>query len=117
MISILDKQPYIPDKQLLETVKNENTTIDSSVIKKLLVHDAKITASVTSAEFRGALTTSSKIFIIFPIIIEELLCAKAAWIIDILIKPGHKNVMKDMPKISPLYCPIERFRTAQSKSV
>ena len=27
MISILDKQPYIPDKQLLETVKNENVIV------------------------------------------------------------------------------------------
>jgi len=36
---------------------------------------------------------------------------------DMLIKPGHKNVIKGTPKTFPRYSPIERFKTDQNRSV
>ena len=99
------------------SVINENIIIDNSVINKLLVHAAKIIARVTSAAVKGAETTSPIVFIIFPIIMDEEVCAKLACKMDMEIKPGHKNVTKGTPKISPLYSPIGRFKTDQKSKV
>ena len=82
----------------------------------LLVHDANVIAKVISAAVKGAHKISTRVFCIFPIIIDEEECEKACCMTaDIHIRPGAKKAMNEYPKTSPLSFPIAKDKTKRNK--
>ena len=71
-------------------------------------------AIVTSPDVSGAYKISIKVFCIFPIINDEEECEKDCCIIDMLISPGVRNVIKEKPKTLLLSFPIARDRTSKN---
>ena len=81
----------------------------------LLAHDARVIANVISTAVSGAYKISTRVFCIFPIIIEEEECEKACCITaDIHISPGTRKTAKEKPKTSPLSFPMANVRTRRN---
>ena len=95
-----------------------NTIIETIAIITLLVHAAKLIATVISAAVNGAYRISTIFPWILPIIMDEEEWENACWITCIAIKPGAKKVMNGNPKTVPLSFPIANERTSKkSKEV
>tara|TARA_B100000686_G_C16039576_1_gene594582 strand:- start:150 stop:470 length:321 start_codon:yes stop_codon:yes gene_type:complete len=79
------------------------------------VHEASVIARVISAAVRGAYKMSTKVFCIFPIIIDDEECEKACCITaDIHISPGAKKAINGKPRTSPLSFPMAKDKTIRN---
>ena len=83
-----------------------NIIVETEAINNPLTAEANVIANTTSDDDKGLCTTSVIVPIIFPIIKEELECAKLCWMTCIIINPLAKNLTYGTPKTSVLWSPI-----------